>query len=305
MTKRKIRLWVLAGLSLAAGLLLCMLEERQLIWLFAIPAWPVAAGLRQLSLMGGGWNVLAWGLYVGISLVPAVYLLLRVVKKRAHGCDGLLAVLSGLLLWVLYWLINPSAMGSFFGSRTGLSPVILGVLLWSAAICYLLLRLCDRVAAQGEQGLHRWLARLVWVLIALCFADLFAVGLPHLVREIRAGGGLSFVDLMAKAITHSIAIRTCLYALDLIGRLEQGWYTPETAEAAEALAEACAQAIVVTALTRLLRTLMQVALSSVMADVHFSLDVPVGQILLLLSVMLLARMIARGKTLQDDSDSII
>ncbi len=305
MTTRKGILWTMALASLAVGAGLCLLTKRQMLGLFALPFAPLAAGLRRLSLLGGLWDVLAWALYAGVSSLPVLYLLWRVAKKRGRPWDALLAVLSALLFWALYWMINPSAIGDFFGRMAGVSHPLMGACLWAAVLCYGILRLCARMERQSTDGLCRWLSVLVWCLIAACFLDVFARCLPAAIRSLSAGTGGAFLTLLTRAVTGMMAVRTGLYGLELIGQLSGGWYTDQTVRAARALGEACREAITVTAVAQLCHTLLQVLLSSGGGDLELTLNLPVGQLLALLSVMLLSRMLVRGAQLQDDSDSII
>ncbi len=305
MYKRKVILGVMAAVSLAIGAGLSFLTEQQAVMLFALPFAPIAAGLRRLSLLGGFWNVLAWALYGCLSLLPAVWLLWRVKNKRAKGCDGLLGLLSLLLFWALYWMINPDLTGRFFGKLVAFAPALLGVCLWAVLLCYGILQLCAAVGQSKNEGLHRWLTGLVWCVIAVFFLDLLAVELSRTVPELKNGNGLMILNYLAALVTDLIGLRTALYALTLTERLEQGWYTEKTIQAAGDLADVCGEAIVVTAVTGMLFTLMQVLMSSAVDQLNVSLDLPVFQLLFLLCVLLLSRMIARGKALQDDSDSII
>lgn len=53
---------------------------QPLIWL--------GRGLRELSLWGGFGNVLAWILYLGLSLAPLFLLAVRLVRKKPGGRTG-------------------------------------------------------------------------------------------------------------------------------------------------------------------------------------------------------------------------
>ncbi len=306
MNKRKRILGLMMAVSLAIGVGLSFLTEQQTIGLLSLPFAPLAAGLRRLSLLGGGWNVLAWALYAALSLAPAVWLLVRLLKKRARGEDALLALLSALTFWALYWMINPSLAGELFGKLAGVSPALLGVCLWATLLCYGILRLCTALGQTGDQGMHRWLKGLIWAVIAACLLDLYAIQLPALMGSI-IGGDPFDVSLLFRWVTDGMAIRAALYALTLTDRLEQGWYTPDSAAAAGTLAEVCGETITVTALIQLVTTLLQVLVSSAAdkLELNLTLDLPVFQLLFLLCLLLFARMIARGKVLQEDSDSII
>ncbi len=304
MNKRKVLLGVMMAVSLALGAGLSFLTEQQAVMLFALPFAPIAAGLRQLSLLGGGWNMLAWALYGCLSLAPAAWLLLRVRNKRARGCDGLLVLLSLLLFWALYWMINPDLTGRFFGKLVAFAPALLGLCLWAVLLCYGILRLRAAVEQSGNEGLHRWLKGLIWCVIAVCFLDFYAGQLPVLIRSIT-DGTLFDVSLLFRWVIDGMVIRVGLYALTFAEELEQGWYTPQSAAAAGELADVCGETITVTAVVQLMTVLIQVVMSSAVDQLHVSLDLPVFQLLFLLCVLLLSRMIARGKALQDDSDSII
>ncbi len=304
MKKRKVILGLMMAVSLAMGAGLSFLTEQQAIGLFSQPFALIAAGLRRLSLLGGSWNLLAWALYGAVCLLPAAWLLYRLLKKRAGGEDALLSLLSALLFWALYWMINPSLVTNLFGKLAGVSPVLLGVCLWAVLLCYGILRLCAQMRQTGTEGLHRWLKGLVWCVIAACFLDFYVLQMPALIRSLT-GGALFDVSLLFRWVTDSMVARAGLHALTLTEGLEQGWFTPETADAANHLAEVCGETITVTTLLQLLTVLLQVLTASTADTLNLTLNLPVFQLLFLLCLLLLSRMIARGKALQEDSDSII
>lgn len=73
----------------------------------AFPFEQIGWGLRQLSLSGAAGNLAAVVFYLLLSLLPcAVYCFLW-AKKRLCRADWLLIIMSALLFFVNYYMINP------------------------------------------------------------------------------------------------------------------------------------------------------------------------------------------------------
>lgn len=73
--------------------------------IFAVPVLPLAQFLRKLSLSSSLGNAIAIILYLLIGLSPILWRLSR--RRKWDKLDGLVILLSGVLLWGIYRLINP------------------------------------------------------------------------------------------------------------------------------------------------------------------------------------------------------
>lgn len=297
----RISLAVVAGLSLGLGLW----GGGDLLTILTFPFAPIADGLRALSLTGSTGNVLAWGLYLALTLWPLVWLVLRLKAKRAGSEDCLLPLLCGTLLVAFYQMINPGELRRMFDSAAGLGRPLLAVAVWSVLCCYLTLRLGRAALESQPQTLSRWLPRLTWLLMAAFVAVLFGKNVPACVLAWRQGNYFSIVTLAAATIPAVFAVRTTKAVGDLLTALGEGRYSQRALNAANNLSSVCSTALCATAVTELLYNLMQVLGASAIGDVNLSLSLPVVQLVFLLAALLLARLIAHGQRLQEDNDLFI
>ena len=120
------RNWYIAlSLEAAACLLLVALlgwnssEGESLASLAAFPFAQIGLGLRWLSLSGAVGNGLAIGLYVLLSLIPLIALGVIWRRGKLRQADALRAVLSALLFWVLYLMVNPGLLTAWLNLAAG------------------------------------------------------------------------------------------------------------------------------------------------------------------------------------------
>ena len=94
-------------------------EGESLASLAAFPFAQIGLGLRWLSLSGAVGNGLAIGLYVLLSLIPLIALGVIWRRGKLRQADALLAVLSALLFWVLYLMVNPGLLTAWLNLAAG------------------------------------------------------------------------------------------------------------------------------------------------------------------------------------------
>ena len=91
-------------------------------------------GLRKLSLSGNVGNIIAIIVYVGICLLPLIFVIRRKWRKE----NLLLPVLSGMLAYGLYHLINPGLMSEYMSGKMG--SEICAHAIYSVFIAWIVLR---------------------------------------------------------------------------------------------------------------------------------------------------------------------
>ena len=127
-------LWTALGLFGAACLALGLsgAAEGGAEALRAFPFAQIGQGLRWLSLSGPVGDLAAWMLYLLLSLLPCLWLAVRVVKRRAKAEDALLGLAACLLLVVLYRMVNPAGLPAMLGSAAAwMGKAFLGLSVWS------------------------------------------------------------------------------------------------------------------------------------------------------------------------------
>ena len=130
------KVWTISAGILSGILLLVLLFRRSspemFLSVFSFPLLPLAKILRSLSLKGGFYNVLAWLLYLDLSLSPLYVLFLRRKKERLLR-EVLLGAGSALLFYSLYQLMNPRNLSALYGDfgGEGIFAMLMGGVLYS------------------------------------------------------------------------------------------------------------------------------------------------------------------------------
>ena len=297
--------WISLAPVAAVCLVLVLWGGGDLLNILTFPFAPMADGLRALSLSGGAGNGLAWVLFLAITLWPLGWLAVRLLKKRAGPEDCLLPLLCGTLLTAFYQMINPGELLSMFGNVAALGRPLLAMAVWTTLCCYLTLRLLRGAVGCQPRQLARWIPGLTWAVAAILVGTLFGKDVPACVEGWRSGNDFSLITLLAAAVPTVFAVRTTQAAGELLSALTHGRYSGQAVEAAERLSEACKTALAVTAVTQLFYNLLQVLGASAIGNVNVRLSLPVLELAFLLAVLLLSRLLAHGRQLQEDNDLFI
>lgn len=179
------RNWYIAlSLEAAACLLLVTLlgwnssEGGILASLAAFPFAQIGLGLRWLSLSGAVGNGLAIGLYVLLGLIPLIALGVIWRRRRLRRADALLAVLSALLFWVLYLMVNPGLLTAWLNLAAGgiVGRAVLGGAVYGVLAGWLVLRALEMARGTSAGRLLWALGWLLGLLAAAFVAAAFAGG---------------------------------------------------------------------------------------------------------------------------------
>ncbi len=321
--KRKVFLGFLIA-EAAICVLLVFLKisvESSLPVMMAFPFQQIGAGLRALSLSSGFGNALAIALYALVSVLP-IGVLLRIRQKRTlQAEDSLLVFLSAALFYVLYQMINPSNLLNLPGSSASLAigKAILGSLLYSLLIGYIMLRVLRLFYAGTLQKLEHYIAVMLGVISAGFIIMAFGVSLHSLVSSIaslQAGNmgneqllGLSYVFLglqyLVNALPHILSTAIVFAALRLLAALQTQRYSTESVQAAQRLSRLCAIALAVTVLTNILFNLLQTLFSKSLMVVNQTVQIPVVSLLFVLVTLLLTRILMESKQLKEENEQFI
>ncbi len=175
-----------AVLCVIAAFILSPSDAGGVIAAQQIPFAQIGDGLRSMSLSGAVGNAFAIVLYIAVCGIPAAFLLVKLIRKRAKAEDALLAVMSGYLFYLMYMMINPGNIGSFGLGSESLGKAVLGGVFWSMLIGWLVLKLLRFVKGRDTTSL----LKMMGVLFALA-----AVLLVFYTAYIAAYKG--YVDLKA------------------------------------------------------------------------------------------------------------
>ncbi len=288
--------------------------------LFSFPFEQVGRGLRELSLSGAAGNVLAIVLYLGICLIPAAALAVMSARRKLHPEDGLLAVLSVLLFYVLYLMINPGLLGKTLGNNVaslGVGKMMLGVVVYSVLAGYLTLRVLRRAHTAEVKLLQKYLrgvlyllgAGFVWAVFGGCLGELQA-SLKNLADGNTAGGtGVSMVFLVLRflvdALPYLLDTMIVVTGLDTLAALEADRYGETAAALARKLSGQCGFALAAAVLSNVIFNLLQLAAAGELLVIDGTVELPVFSILFVLVVLFLTRLLAENRKLKTDNDLFV
>jgi hypothetical protein len=286
----------------------------------AFPFAEIGCGLRALSLSGGAGNSAAVILYGLFCLLPLVYLLVRMIRRRARAEDGLLGLLSALMFWILYLLINPAEIGQLFGAPelAELGVLILGGTLWSILIGYAVLRALRTFSGSHTVALLRYLDILLGLLCVVLVYGVFGSGFSGLLtafeklKEANTGAaslGTSYLFLvlqyLADVLPYMLDLVVIQFGMRLTDALRTDVYGPEVGTAANRLGAVCQVSVVAVLLMQIAVNVSQLLLGSAVHSSDYTVRIPLLSIVFVLAVLLLAKYFAAGRQLKKDNDMFI
>lgn len=314
---------ILGGEALVCLLLLVARESLPLVFtaLLAFPWEQVGLGLRLLSLTGPVGNGVAVVLYLAICLLPAASLVWLRRRRELRWEDGLLLILSAVLLAAVYLMINPGLVGSWLGAAAaqGMGLSLLGGTVYALLIGYGVLRLRRALFAAEGRMLNKYLYALlcamnvffVFMIFGLCASQL--LDSLAAMREANSGRldqlGLSYsflvLQFIVNALPYFMDVLVVFAGLELLAELNRDRFGAGAVAAAERLAHRCGLALLVTVVANLGFNLLQLTVMRSLAVVSTLVHLPLPALAFAAAALLLARYIRENKQLKDDNDMFI
>lgn len=300
------------------------MDEWKILYLFweGISVW-----LRNLSLSGSMGNALAFFFYALISLLPVLlpgFWIWR-KKRRIHGADLLLPLLSAYTFYLLYAFINPALLGrrmaAGFGGEAPLPALkaVYGGLWLSLLASWLLLTwiraLNDREVLSRKEFLYRGMgAVLTAAMVIVFFGILYSAGMQlalrlAALRENTAGTAIDrWFVLLRTGVTWipSFFLLAILYQIKrLLKAMEQEPFEEREVRAAEGLSRISRYAVTASVLCNLMwnGALFFWAGSLVNVDYHWELSL--FPLLAAFGSLILARYLREAGELRRDNEMII
>ncbi len=326
--KNKLLYPLLAAVGAASAAAACLLHKsgtaagEGLVTLLQIPFAAVGQGLRTLSLRGGAANVLAWALYLLLCLLPAGAALHSKRTGKWSRENWLLVLTSGLLLPVLYGMINPGLLSGWFSALLPLyaAKAACGAVIWACIIGWAVLRLLNTLPRYSTARLLRGLGGLLTVLAALavvqvCFFEVYSL-LDALEALAQANTSRSDRQLLPSRVFLCLQFAvSALPTLLLVGVLHRARgllaaaltdrYSAGTVAAAEGMAAFCRGTVTAAVLVSVAFAIAQLAFAPVLYDLDSTVDLPLVDIALVMAALLWARWMAEGQALKEENDGFV
>lgn len=289
--------------------------------IIAFPFTQIATGLRALSLSGSIGNIIALLIYVSVSLLPAIYLCFRMARNNHKQEDLLLVLLSILLFVALYLMINPAYMNDMFATSDVvlMGKISLGATLYAIIIGYIVFRCLRKFVVSEITNLLDYLKMLLMLMYFILIYKIFGEGINGLISNINTlKAGNTEMSSMMTTTYFFLAIRFALYTLQpaltiaiiffvnqLIDVLKNDRYSDDVICKANQLSGLCKKSVVLMILSYILINVSQLLMGKYLLDSHYTTEIPLFSMLLVLVVLLLSKYFAEGKALKNDNDMFI
>lgn len=315
------KILVVEGVLLVAFFLLKASLPEVFSSLMAFPFEQIGKILRTLSLSGGAGNILALVFYLLLSLIPAVIYLLRFRKKKTEKVDHLLLLLSGVLLLVLYYMINPGKMGMVFGRAAG-APVgkaFLGGSVYSVLIAYGVLKALRIFLRAEKREVSKYLVWLLGFLNILFVFNVFGLsfgGYLEARKSFLAGNTDPSQDLflsevfillqhLVRALPYFLSIFLVNHLMVLSDEIRKDRFSEETMQKAHMLTSLSVKVLVGIVLSGMGIHILQLLFMKEILSINAALVIPVMPMIFVLGVLLATQFISENKRLKEDNDLFI
>ena len=322
MNKKKIKL--LLGIQGVLGLVAIFVLKDQTLGYDQIVTWPfkpIANGLRWLSLRGEIENILAWIIYIGICLLPIIYLMIRLTKKVASRGDILLVIVSILMFINIYYAINPGLVAGVLAPEGLIESGVFAVssVIYTVLLAYVFFRLLGRYQESGTQSLIGSLKVLLTMMASFTVIVLTIVIPGSIMKEIQVvmeanagyyeGFGLNNAFIVIRELNRIVPFVYELVILgvayDFMSAFAEDPYCSETIVIAEKLEITCKNAIVWTLLVSVGTNVLQLFFNARILTSHYDINISFTSLLFLLVVMLLVKHFRDTAVIKEENDLFV
>ena len=301
--------------SAAAALLavLALLLPEHSILVIALPFQWAGKGLRLLSLSGKAGNVLAILLYLFIGLLP----MLLAVKQKWSIENWLLPASCGILMYVLYYMINPGLRPLPLQNDVG--SLILSGCFYSLLLSWGVIRLLRYSDTMEASAIHRALRIFLWICLGECIWIGALSGIRRLTSSLvnlsaqNTMPGLSLFPTQLMMIL-AFCVTAAEYLLDawaiylaisLLHRIEVDPYGEECCAAAARAVRFCRCALIAIVLSHTVLNLLNMFLAPFILHLDASFRLPILSMAIIFAILALSRLLNQGRLLKEDNDLFI
>lgn len=280
--------------------------------ILSLPFTLMGDGLRRLSLSGTGGNIAALIIYALLALSPLTFKLRRKWSRE----DWLLPLCSALLLYVLYYTVNPTLRPSVLQNSMG--DLILSGVVYSTLLSWAVIKLILHCDSMNSTKLLRTLRRFLIVCTAL-FLCALAVGFSNCQTEIDAiaaantapGLNLSttfvfvYLSYAATALEYILTVSLLLLAAKLVRELETDAYSPSCTLAAQKIALWSRRSLITVTLSALALQVAQLMFAARLHNIAVNFRLPIIGIVISFALLALSRLLCQTREIKNDNDLFI
>ncbi len=280
--------------------------------LLALPFTFLGDGLRALSLSGDIGNVIAIITYALVSLSPLLLLIHRKLKNK----DILIFVCTGLMFYVLYYMINPALRPEILCNEIG--NFIMAGTVYSVLLCWLILNVIDSLKETDTNIVYDMLRIFLFICIAgftagiiFCIGDY--ISSLYRINIVNTNPNLSLIPtyifaFITSAITileYLIDIRLLYLSSGLLRELRADAYSKSCYNSSKKLSHWCNRGIIILIVTTTTLNIGQILFAPFLYNIDFNLHLPVFSLILSFALMAITRILYQGKTIKEDNDLFV
>ena len=310
MNKQTLKYLLLA----AVPLILCAvaLGTGSDLTILSLPFTLVGDGLRHLSLSGAGGNIASLILYALLALSPLAFKLRRKWSRE----DWLLPLCSVLMLYVLYYMVNPTLRPSILQNSVG--DLILSGVVYSALLSWAVIKLILRCNSMSSAKLLRTLRHFLTVCATLflcapaigfgsCKAEIDAIAAANTapVLDLTATFVFVYLSYAATVLEYLLAVFLLLLAAKLVRELETDPYSPSCTLAAQKTALWCRRSLIAVTLSSLALQVAQLIFAARLHNIAVNFRIPIIGIMISFALLALSRLLCETREIKSDNDLFI
>ena len=273
----------------------------------------IAVWLRNMSLAGGGRNVLAICMFCLIGCVPLAVFIVLCIRKRKIDADYMLLGLSAALFIGVYMMINP---GYIIDENTMITSDMLGLgissVIWSVIMCYTVLRVVESIDRADNTQIVQIIKKIICVVAAITALVLIGVELPELIRSYRTNAGAMSSDagwavvlFIYQFVNVSLVIWVLIRGYRLCNSIIENEYSDETIHMAERLSKTSKSVISAMVILELSKNVLQLFIMTTLSNADFKISLPLYELIILVGVYMCVRNLAKTKEIKEENDSYI
>ena len=281
-------------------------------------------GLRGLSLSGNVGNIIAIIIYCLLSLIPAMAFVVLKNRKSSVKADRFLLVLSGVLFFVIYYLINPTLF-----MTNGIGNVTLIGLFYSLLAGYLVLRGVAVWSKSDVSGLQKGIRLLICLMMISLVAAVLIQCFDKLPASIQAlkdsntmvtdpwsmlGDGLPNLTFTIGFLVLGCLVKIvpCIWEIVILGmilklvkELGKDRYSEKVVQGFDRLGNMCKKMLVVTMILNMGFAVLQVVFRNVLYQINMDVSIPLVEIVLVLVVMMISKYVKETQKMKEELDMFI
>ena len=289
--------------------------------LLSFPFKQIALGLRELSLLSGVGNIIAWALFTLICAIPVIIAIIKCVKKSFALEDIMLIVLSVVLAPALYYMIN----SGYIVNDMVINPEsehlmwILGPIIYAPIIGYVIIKIVRCFVKAEKQDLKRYLNYMLYVVNIMLIIGVFGISLEELIDKLGSldeidymvGGNVTYTKMLVimkyanDVILNLMLIGIVILVQGLVDKININNITDEIVSRAKLVSKCCVWTLIIYVILNVCYNILQFVFIKELYTINGVINIPITIVLAMLVIMLIFQFILEAKSIKDENDMFI